>query len=427
MQFTYIHIIGLFGLYDYNVDLFFDAESKITILTGPNGYGKTTILRILSNLNPENLFYFYNLTFKTIEIGLSDSSRIVVKQTIREDNESITGKDSKRASIKEVRFDWYNSDGELKCSLVYNPVNVKKAIKDARYRTSSLWGISYEDEAEWQKILLNNKAFNEAVSQAQGQGIFVMQLEGISTKFIHANRIYNEANQENEELPIQKIRHSLQKRLKSLYNDFLESSQRIDSRFINKVIDPHTDIISKDVYDRLLRDVEVQMNELVEYRLTSKVAIPVYNEGNSSVLYAYLTSLKEKYDRYGNWPQKIRLFNDLLKAKKFANKTITFSPQHGFRIESTNGDVLEESTLSSGEQNEIVMLYELIFNVSDNSVLLIDEPENSLHLAWQKVFWQDMQLISSTKKLQVIIATHSSSIVSRGRDYAIDLYYLRSR
>lgn len=425
MQFTYIHIIGLFGLYDYNVDLFFDTENRITILTGPNGYGKTTILRILSNLTPENLFYFYILKFKSIEIGLSDSSRIVITQSIREDDESNTGKDSKRASIKEVRFDWYNSSGDLMCKLVYNPVNVKKAIKDARYRTSSLWGIPYEDETQWHKILLNNKAFNEAVSQSQSQGLFVMQLEGISTKFIHANRIYNEANQENEELPIQKIRSSLQKRLKLLYNGFLESSQRIDSRFINKVIDPQTDTVSKDLYESLSQDVETQMNELVEYRLASKVAIPVYNEGTSSILYAYLTSLKEKYHTYGNWPQKIRLFNDLLRAKKFANKTMTFSPQHGFRIESTNGDVLDESALSSGEQNEIVMLYELIFNVSDNSVLLIDEPENSLHLAWQKVFWQDMQLISSTKKLQVIIATHSSSIVSRGRDYAIDLYYLK--
>lgn len=253
-----------------------------------------------------------------------------------------------------------------------------------------------------------------------------MHLDGISTKFIHANRIYNEANQENEELPIQKIRHSLQEKLRFAYNDFLENSQRIDNKFINKVIDPQKEVISKEQYEDLALKVKGLMGELDEYRLTSRVSIPSYNEGNSFVLFAYLSSLKEKYDKYGNWPQKLHLFNDLLKAKKFANKLISFSPQHGFRIEASNGDVLEEASLSSGEQNEIVMLYELIFNVSDNSVLLIDEPENSLHIVWQKDFWQDMQLISSTKNLQVIIATHSSSIVSRGRDYAIDLYYLKN-
>ena len=71
----------------------------------------------------------------------------------------------------------------------------------------------------------------------------------------------------------------------------------------------------------------------------------------------------------------------LLQTKKFSRKDIKFSPQHGFQIISDNGDMLNESLLSSGEQNEIVLLFLLIFEVSDNSVLLIDEPENACGLA----------------------------------------------
>ncbi len=425
MQFTKLYISALFGIYDYEIDFFSDSDNRITILTGPNGYGKTTILRILSNLTPENLFYFYTIKFKSIRIEISDKSSIVITQTISEDNETQSEKDSKRAIIKEVRFDWFSCNRELICSFVYNPTIVRKAINYTKYKTLSFYNTTVEDESGLQRILLNNKTFNETVSQAQGQGLFIMLLEGISTKFIHANRIYNEANQKNEELPIQKIRHSLQKKLKDAYNEFLESSQRIDNKFINKAIVPQTEIVSKEQYEKLASNVKKQLDELFEYRLSSMVEIPVYKEANSSILYAYLTSLKEKYDKYGNLPQKLRLFNDLLKEKKFANKSISFSPQHGFRIEASNGDVLEEDSLSSGEQNEIIMLYELIFNVSDNSVLLIDEPENSLHTAWQKMFWQNTQQISKTKNLQVIIATHSFSIVSSGSDYAIDLYYLK--
>lgn len=46
MQFSHIYIKKLFGLYDYNIDFFHNDGDKLTILTGPNGYGKTTIILI---------------------------------------------------------------------------------------------------------------------------------------------------------------------------------------------------------------------------------------------------------------------------------------------------------------------------------------------------------------------------------------------
>lgn len=43
-----INVENLYGLYSYQID--FKKTSKVTILTGPNGYGKTTILKIIHNL-----------------------------------------------------------------------------------------------------------------------------------------------------------------------------------------------------------------------------------------------------------------------------------------------------------------------------------------------------------------------------------------
>ena len=70
------------------------------------------------------------------------------------------------------------------------------------------------------------------------------------------------------------------------------------------------------------------------------------------------------------------------------------------------------------------MLYRIVYEVPDYGVLLIDEPENSLHVAWQKMIVDDMKKISNVKHLQIIIATHSPSIVSKGRSMTKDLYYL---
>ena len=67
--------------------------------------------------------------------------------------------------------------------------------------------------------------------------------------------------------------------------------------------------------------------------------------------------------------------------------------------------------LSSGEQHELVLIYGLLFIVEEGSIILIDEPELSLHVTWQKNFITDIQKIQELKKLRVVIATHSPQII----------------
>ena len=79
------------------------------------------------------------------------------------------------------------------------------------------------------------------------------------------------------------------------------------------------------------------------------------------------------------------------------------------------------SDLSSGEQEILVLFYKLIFE-SDVNLLLIDEPEISLHIAWQKELMENLKSVVNLKKnIQVIIATHSPQIISHNWDLQIDL------
>lgn len=429
MQFKYIHIKNLFGLYNYNIDFFHEDENKLTILTAPNGYGKTTVLTILDSLSPESLYYFYLLKYETIEIGLSDGTCLLINQSFAEKEEQDKDKtsDTKQASVKEVRFSWLNKDSSVLCYFLYNDSVIKKARRYVGFHHGILFDGLEQDNVQTDKNLLKNKRFNEYIAHDIGQDIFLMQLESLRTKFIHANRIYNEANEKNDVLPIQKIRQKLKNHLSWAYQNYLQQSQRIDSQFIKRVISKEKETISEEVYNQLARKVIQKRDELFYFRLTDNIDIPTYDKDDSFILYNYIKGLGEKYANYGNLVEKLNLFNTLLQTKKFAKKNITFSPQHGFQIISANGDMLDESLLSSGEQNEIILLFLLIFEVSDNSVLLIDEPENSLHVVWQQKFLDDIQEIARIKNLQVIVSTHSISIVSRGQDNAIDLYYLQKQ
>ena len=99
------------------------------------------------------------------------------------------------------------------------------------------------------------------------------------------------------------------------------------------------------------------------------------------------------------------------------------SPAYGIRCISDNGAIIDLDCLSSGEQNQLILLYDFIFRVQDNSILLLDEPENSLHVTWQRLFINDIQLIAEKKNLQTIIATHSSRIAASVKN-TWDLMYL---
>lgn len=420
MHFNYLKIKKLFGLYDYDI-AFFDEEN-LTILTGPNGCGKTTILTLLDSFSPESLYYFYQLKYERVEIGLSNEERILVEQRFTEEDDDSQGEgDTRQALVKEVRFSWLDKGGKELCFFVYNNKLIRKAKREVSYRSRS-WLIDLDESPQ---EITRNRAFNEVIAHSLGQDIFLMQLDTLRTKFIHANRIYNEAKEENDYLPIQRIRERLQEELNDAYQYYLQQSQRIDSQFITRIISKAKSEVSQEEYERLASEVAKKKNLLSYFKLTDNIEIPAYDKDNSFILYNYVKGLGEKYDKYDNWTEKLTLFDKLLKAKKFAKKDIKFSPQHGFQIISSAGDLIDESLLSSGEQNEIILLFQLIFEVSDHSILLIDEPENSLHVVWQQTFLDDIMEIASIKNLQVIVSTHSISIVSKGSDKAIDLYYLQ--
>jgi predicted ATP-binding protein involved in virulence len=78
-------------------------------------------------------------------------------------------------------------------------------------------------------------------------------------------------------------------------------------------------------------------------------------------------------------------------------------------------------SLSSGEQQLVVILTHIAFNPAAQAanVLIIDEPELSLHVVWQEFFVDAIREVNPN--LQLILATHSPSIVLDNTENCIDL------
>ena len=81
MKIVKLVIEKLFGIYSYHID-FASDEFSLKLITGPNGYGKTTILKIVSALQTSELYYFYKLRFTSIAFVFDDSSKLEIIQRV---------------------------------------------------------------------------------------------------------------------------------------------------------------------------------------------------------------------------------------------------------------------------------------------------------------------------------------------------------
>lgn len=72
----------------------------------------------------------------------------------------------------------------------------------------------------------------------------------------------------------------------------------------------------------------------------------------------------------------------------------------------------EVHNASSGEMSLMSSLLFLIADVEPNSIILIDEPENSLHPSWQRAYVDKVLAALAYRNVSVIIATHSPLLVT---------------
>lgn len=69
---------------------------------------------------------------------------------------------------------------------------------------------------------------------------------------------------------------------------------------------------------------------------------------------------------------------------------------------------------SSGEQCMLVLMLGIAGHIQNNSIILIDEPEISLHPKWQEDFMELLiEAFDSYESCQFIVATHSPQIISK--------------
>lgn len=131
--------------------------------------------------------------------------------------------------------------------------------------------------------------------------------------------------------------------------------------------------------------------------------------------------LKQKEDITENINQNQNLFLELInKLFDETNKKIEFDKENSIIFRKSNDKTISAYQLSSGEKQILIILLSILLQENQPFIVLMDEPEISLHLTWQ------LDLIDMIQELnnncQLIIATHAPGIISKGwKDKVIDM------
>lgn len=108
----------------------------------------------------------------------------------------------------------------------------------------------------------------------------------------------------------------------------------------------------------------------------------------------------------------------------FRDKYVSYSVRSGVQILSTqksSSPQIMPDQLSSGEQ-QLVLIFCHVLTARDNpSIFIIDEPEISLNILWQRRLVNSLLELSSGAQTQFIFASHSMEILSKHRNRVVTL------
>ncbi|MDQ2774518.1 MAG: ATP-binding protein [Acidobacteriota bacterium] len=134
----------------------------------------------------------------------------------------------------------------------------------------------------------------------------------------------------------------------------------------------------------------------------------------------YVGDVEGKLNVFDDIARRIGTLIDIVNDR-FKYKRLVVDKALGFKVVGDSGKRIRIEDLSSGEQHELVVLYELLFRAPKAGLFLVDEPEISLHVGWQSRFLKDLINILEFTDSQAIVATHSPVIIGPRWDLTVKL------
>jgi predicted ATP-binding protein involved in virulence len=428
MRIKKICVTGLFGMFDHEIPL--NMDERVTIIHGPNGIGKTIILNMLYDLFTNNNINnkIWRIPFNTLEIYFEDDS--IFKLTKKTSAQRVHDMTANQTYIQ----DWDNlASASNNISSVLNKEEETITIDDKinevyqNYELSASFTNTSGDKDEFILIEKSNININPLLKK-------YIDIVNLKIYFIVTQRLKKEFQ---NPFPQLKIPHTLNTlsiiyhskdlimRIGSELAHSTKISQSLDSSFPIRLsnADNQSNFTQNELAEKL-KELENKRSNLInagildnEKQENGNIKI---DEKNLNVLSFYCRDTEAKLNVFDDIYNRISLFKKIVNSH-LLHKELSISKIEGVVLKSDEGLSIPIDKLSSGEQHLIILFYELLFKVEPDTLILIDEPEISLHVGWQVKFLKDLLEVVDLVGFDVLIATHSPQIIKDRWDLTVQL------
>lgn len=422
-----LEIEGLFERFNYIIDLGVD-KGGLKILTAPNGYGKSTILRMIDAFAKGDYEYFISEKFKSVKFVLSDGCEVGITHktggvVVKSMGETVVFDKGKKNIERDIAFDKalllfeeigresFETSREIDClskSGIYDYINAIGATKRLSKKSK----------------LLND--LRESLS-----------VISISTNRLKSDdlRVSMRSGERGErkfkvDLLASVVRDEIQQEIRRQFKE----GRKLEATFPRRLIDVMIEGGRKPSEDSVMNAI----GRIQDYETKFAKLGLVPDTGSSDtinllksrslegpgliVLEAYLNDILIKFELLDKLARKLEVFcnsiNELL-----AFKTVGTSADSGIvvRVSDKEDEKVPLKFLSSGEQHLVVLVGELVFKAKESSLVLIDEPEISFHPEWQERFLGILENIQKTNSFSALVSTHSPMLIGDRWDGVVEL------
>lgn len=457
-----ISVEALQDVFDYEVN--FPEGADTVIIIAPNGYGKTALLSLLKDCVSLNLRRAASHTFATLEITFQDGTKWKFERNV--DEERARFRATRRPTISgSVEPEWVRHNGAFVASswvslrryaasgeeVIESPPLLENLnsrillrVLERVHFLSPESSTKIRDLREGKIIPIDEaltKYYHEIAADPSVRELLIAAapstvwsgVEAIKCVFIETQRLlystptHKEDDRSAPQEEILRQAADLSNLLQQNYSDYAATSQALDRSFPNRLIARAREGTSPDADElkKALIAIEQQRAALTEAGILFEQADNIISTDDEllpkvvDALQIYVEDSQKKLKTYDEIFPKVSVFRELI-SSKLKPKTLSISRDRGASV-SRNGTPLRLEGLSSGEKHEFIMLFKLIFETPSESLVLIDEPEISLHVVWQLEFMSDLRRIQSANPFQSIIATHSPQIFQGFKHLLVDL------
>lgn len=422
-------VLKMLGIFDH--DIRFPPDDEFVCIHGPNGVGKTKLLELLNATLHATASKLFDIQFETLRIEFHDDTWIHINQ--RTSSEGIKRLDLQvylpeigALELPEVSSDvakkalgWLNMEGFIRRRRMgASYVNIDPATDQVISDDDAIETYMSELPEEVAPVPL---VWAELSLAAPARLIEIGRLRETSVQTPIRQRL----GEISEVITaIERCAQDLASRNKGARAAYSVKAQSSDRSYAIRLIEADVPQGMRNESDLRARyDLVVnRQNDLSRLSLLgsqdSSIRLPAgqIEPWQKLAIGLHLSDLEEKLATFDEMSRKMQAFQRIVN-EKLSGKRLEFDSERGFLIvvdrKPLPSEEISINDLSSGESHLIVIVYRLLFETRQGELVLIDEPEISWHIAWQRQFLDDLIELSELNGLRFVVATHSPQIVGR--------------